>query len=487
MPVARWPAIPGSVEAIRDRLALREDGSGPCPLCGGEDRFSLRAHDDGRRVILFCRGCDRNGTDRARLRSAVLARLGRSDPLRAPDGAPARPRPAARPPKAKTGSASSPVAVALLSASRRAADTPAALHLCDRRRCWNPAAPLPDAVRWVPRGRWPRLPGLPPLPTDAAGVLLYRLASGEAVHLGDALHASGEPAREPQRLRRTLGPRAPFEIAGGTDGGPLVLSEGPTDALALRWLRPDAGTIRAAVGRLRADDGRDWPGSVLLAPDADTPGRLAAVKVLRALPSASVLPPLRPDPADALRARLDEAGNDWAAAALPPPPEIRIPAPDPAPKPRDPPESDAVGLPKPGYTPANAKKFEPGPPVSARIAPDSPRNRPTPAPDAVSDAAPDATTPRTPDAENRRSAPAPTAARAPGAETAPPVSPTAPVLPSPSPDRGRDLEGRPTDGLTWPLRDGSAPAPVRARCGLWFGLAATAALHADGCPRCAQD
>ena len=57
------PSI-GDWHARAAGLNLKRRGKtlvGPCPVCGGKDRFSVEDRDGG--ALLQCRGCDPNGRD----------------------------------------------------------------------------------------------------------------------------------------------------------------------------------------------------------------------------------------------------------------------------------------------------------------------------------------------------------------------------------------------------------------------------------------
>jgi phage/plasmid primase-like uncharacterized protein len=57
--VSRARAIPIEIEVARRGLRLngKTDRCGPCPVCGGEDRFSINL----KKGVWNCRGCDRGG------------------------------------------------------------------------------------------------------------------------------------------------------------------------------------------------------------------------------------------------------------------------------------------------------------------------------------------------------------------------------------------------------------------------------------------
>ena len=267
-----------------DALGLRMDSGelvGPCPSCGGDDRFHIRRR--GPDALVGCRGCiDGGGTGfGAVLRAAFPERSERVRRPERPVGAISRSRTHGR--KVRTASDPTPdpadiapdpraALVAQLWARSVPADaTPGRLYLA-LRLAWPPhgiGPELPAAVRWLDANT---APGKAPaakwygLPDGAAGALafVWRDTHTEdpdprAVSM-EAIGAAGE--RIEPRWRRTFGTRAGavFEARAPRGGdSPVHVAEGEADALALvlaPWRGP--GGVYAAGGTpgLRTDPER---------------------------------------------------------------------------------------------------------------------------------------------------------------------------------------------------------------------------------------
>ena len=302
--------LPGAQEWA-DALDLTRRGRewvGPCPLCGGDDRFHVR--DSGGRAAVGCRGCidGQSESERAErfgevLRAAFPGRTGATarSPAKVPRSTP-RPingREAAR----------RAIAGRLWAAMVPADDTPARAYLA-RRSVWPPGGigpDLPASVRWLPRGAVGRdvAANWYDVPAHTAGAIVYAFrqpggATIRAVGL-DALDADGR--RPNKRWRRTFGQKkgAVF-MAGAVGGDPLVIVEGEADALASMWLYPGAEVWAAGggAGALLAPAILDTERRVVIEADPDGPGRVAAMKLDKALGGRAEISWNRGgDPADA--------------------------------------------------------------------------------------------------------------------------------------------------------------------------------------------
>ena len=250
--------LPG-VKEWADTLDLTRRGRefvGPCPLCGGEDRFHVR--DSGGRPAVGCRGCIDGQPDgeRAKRFGELLREV---FPARAVTPARFPPRVPRTPPAPVNGHEAARRAIAgrLWAAAVPADDTPARAYLAGR-SVWPPdgiGPSLPASVRWLPRGAVRRDVAADwyDVPEHTAGAIVYAFrqpggATIRAVGL-DALDADGR--RPGKRWRRTFGQKkgAAF-VVGAVGGDPLVIVEGEVDALASVWLHPDCakcGRRAAAV------------------------------------------------------------------------------------------------------------------------------------------------------------------------------------------------------------------------------------------------
>ena len=274
------------------RLELRRMGSewkGPCPVCGGTDRFHVREGRDGA-ALAHCRQCP-DGGFLALLREVFPERFERERPVRRPErpvGGDSTPEPADGPdPRAAF--------VRLLWARAVPADpTPGRLYLA-LRSAWTPAGigpELPATVRWLTREAVPGHDAAAKwhgLPDGAVGALAFAWRrpgdadpDPRAVSF-EALDAAGR--RLAPRWRRTTGTRtgAAFEArAPASDADPVHVAEGEADALALvlaPWRGP--GGVYAAGGTpgLRTDPERFTAlsgGPVVLHADGKPQGAAAA-------------------------------------------------------------------------------------------------------------------------------------------------------------------------------------------------------------------
>lgn len=292
--LSEWlQAVPG----LRKRSAGR--WAGPCPVCGGEDRFHVEA-PRGNRVLWGCRGCldgtsDRRTATRRILATAFPHRL--TQPV-----SKARPQPPEdtfRPTHSKhtnqTTKRKTATAQRLWAATLPCSDTPAAEYL-HTRRVWpdiieQPCGliPLPDSIAWLPRRIMPRGPDLPVLPVGAGGAITFRYqgANGKTQAVGlEALNPQGRPLK-PRRWRRTVGAKTNAAFYAGCPGGsPVVVAEGEINALAASWLHGAeaeciavGGTAGMTTWQPAPDDFRP----VIIECDGDLPGVTAAIQVERRL------------------------------------------------------------------------------------------------------------------------------------------------------------------------------------------------------------
>ena len=269
MPQLAYP-LP-SVEVWVVQLGLNKSGAefvGPCPRCGGADRFHVREGQNGK-ALVGCRGCI-DGRGKAQrfgeLLRIVFPDWAGFDPTRQKTGrAIGRKRPISPRPSQHSAVSHDPAtaakrapAIRLWEAASPADNTPARLYLA-RRWAWPPAGIGPDlslSVRWLARNAAP--PPVPELkwhglPHGLRGAIVYAFhnaQSGEltAVSL-DGLTDSGQRPDQAQtglRWRRTFGVRngAVF-IAQDKQGEELTLCEGEPDALALTAIKQPSGTVLA--------------------------------------------------------------------------------------------------------------------------------------------------------------------------------------------------------------------------------------------------
>ena len=286
--------LPG-VKEWADTLDLTRRGRewiGPCPLCGGDDRFHVR--DSGGRAKVGCRGCIDGQSDgeRAKRFGEVLRAV---FPARAVTQARFPTMVPRTPPALVNGHEAARRAIAerLWAAAAPADRTPARTYLAGR-WVWPPdgiGPSLPASVRWLPRGTAGRdvAANWYDVPKQTAGALVfaYRLPGGDlaAVEL-EALLTDG--TRPDPRWRKTFGQKkgAAFEAAAG--GGETVLCEGAVTALAARWLHPGCRVLATGGTSGLEAVARQVKGRLVLEVDGDAAGRTVVARIQAARPLGEV-------------------------------------------------------------------------------------------------------------------------------------------------------------------------------------------------------
>ena len=304
--------------------------TGPCPSCGGTDRFHVRRR--GADALVGCRGCIDGGGDgfvavlrtafperfekgpksahKARSAPRAHDRTGRSSKL--PPGAALTGESA---PGATDTAASERAALAgaLWRASGPVDDSPGREYLARRFAC-PPAGigpELPVTIRWLaaggePRWYWPKVDG-------AAGALVFawrRIGGGLATLSLMAVSEAGERVLWDGRaktwiLSGTSRDGATFGARPGGDADPAHVAEGEVSALALAlWCGP--GAIYAAGGTAGMRRGTiPGRGPVVIHADGDGAGRQSAERARHAIAASGRECRIewyaaRTDPADSL-------------------------------------------------------------------------------------------------------------------------------------------------------------------------------------------
>ena len=270
-------------------LGLKLQGGelvGPCPVCGGEDRFHVRRTDGG--ALVGCRSCIDGKADGRKAFGAVL-RAAFPNRKGVPEIMPAKP-PAAQGAKKSTKDADAKAiagANALWLHSKPAMATPAMDYLLHRGVAYWSLDERDDPCRWFPSAtanpkspcRWSPTWG------RKGGALLWPYNGKDgfvrAVDM-EALTAAGR--WPPVRFRQTRGRKAGTWCRQGTlfgGDGPLHIAEGPLDALAIAatehvecWAAGGAAALSRRASEL-ASLGR----AIVIRPDGDSPGRLAAAQL----------------------------------------------------------------------------------------------------------------------------------------------------------------------------------------------------------------
>ncbi len=280
---------------------------GPCPACGGTDRFHV-TRKRGSGVLVGCRGCidgQSAPVRREQFLKIIQTVFGNVPPARsAQPFTPLKPLP-------KSNSNLLPVAELLWAAGLPSRATPVRDYLA-RRWIWpniDAAVPLPEgSLRWLPAVILRRL--LPrkrlkdgtrpcPLPASAAGGLAFAFRTEEgrlsAVSLEGLTTSGGFPPEG--RFRRTYGSRKGAFFTPQRSEGRLVVCEGELDALAGVALGR-TGDVQFAGAEMRAYGGTanlaeavlpTKRGSVLIVSDGDPAGWRSALTLRQRCQDAQIL------------------------------------------------------------------------------------------------------------------------------------------------------------------------------------------------------
>ena len=227
---AEWQAAVPNLKEVGDEL------NGPCPACGGTDRFYVLA--SGR---AFCRRCCPDGSDPQRYKALLEAAGLTGAAQHKPNGKDSS-APPAQPPHPPPNH-SRQTAARKLWRHGSPVEPGTASHAYFHQRLRWPLTKfvLPKAVRCAPARRVPMT-----LPEEAAHAILFGLkptpkpAPAQALEI-EAITAQGT-LTEP-RFRRTLGAKkgAALWIPGRRNGGDtriVAVAEGPLDALAVSIMAP---------------------------------------------------------------------------------------------------------------------------------------------------------------------------------------------------------------------------------------------------------
>ena len=297
------------VEFFVGATDLRRRGAewvGPCPLCGGDDRFHVGEGSDGA-ALVGCRGCidGEPKAVRAKRYGEVLRATGYDSSTRALPVARAGNVTVRQVNQGSRRSVDTAAAAAtagmLWRNAHEALNTPGHAYLTGR-DVWPADHELPPSVRWLPRATATQignLKGWSPrwLDRDAAGCLTF-LYTGATAGCGVALQqissdgvrlawAMGGGTRV--KCRQVGGKRGLYLRVGCLDSPVgVAVCEGEATALAASWLYPNV-EVRAyggSAGVASAEVATD--GCILIIPDGDTAGRNTARALLERYPQAEV-------------------------------------------------------------------------------------------------------------------------------------------------------------------------------------------------------
>lgn len=308
---------------------LRKRGSewcGPCPLCGGEDRFHVRDADG--RALVGCRGCiDGRLEEERRRQYRKLLREVFCDTGGLVTASAVTSRHRSRETRSRADAArtapSSSIARRIWEAGTKADGTPAHRYLVER-MVWPPngvGPGLPVSVRWLARDAAPAAAPSSQwsgLPCACAGAILYAFLGADGCIRSVSLEAlDGDGVRMARRWRRTAGPKsgALFPVPPiGESTGELVLCEGQVSALAAAWLHPGARCIAtggtAGMVSVCLSGREHQPARIVIESDGDRRGEEAARKARDRLEAVGCVVHVewRPngDVADELNAQIGE-------------------------------------------------------------------------------------------------------------------------------------------------------------------------------------
>ena len=280
--------------ALPDLKRRGAQWEGPCPLCGGRNRFHLNRKPDGG-ALLGCRHCMDGSGQGARFGELLRVVFPNRFEKKSPAASPAnnsrcqeqQPRRAHAP--ASANAPISSLVETIWAQSVKADETPARSYLA-KRLTWPPhgtGPDLPDDVRWLDRILGP--PDVPELkwygvPTRAAGAIVFALRKPETGELTaiilEALTIRGD--RRDPRWRKAYGKRRGSVFEPQSGQGAIHVVEGEVDALAAMMLpsiegnatiRSGGGTSGFTLATVQGDH------RVVLHPDADPEGRFAAQKL----------------------------------------------------------------------------------------------------------------------------------------------------------------------------------------------------------------
>lgn len=265
-----------AAEDLATRFGLRKTGgrdwNGPCPLCGGTDRFHVRDGDG--RAIVGCRGCMDGRPERGQRYGEIMRLFRGQDHAAAPVR---RPRPAPTPKRDTL-----PYARKLWAAAVQVPADPEhpARRWLAARHLWRPDLQLPPSVRWLPSTRGPAVGAI------VAAFARPNTGKPSAVQLVH-VDADGRPA--PDRpgdrglTKRSYGHMTGAVCVAGlpdASGGFVQVAEGLADTLALAARLPwPAVCLGGTPGFHNSDVARwlaDFGGYVQVWRDPGEPGREAA-------------------------------------------------------------------------------------------------------------------------------------------------------------------------------------------------------------------
>ena len=285
-----------------DVLELKREGaelSGPCPVCGGVDRFHVGRNREGGAKV-GCRGCMDGQPDDARRKAfGVVLREAFPERGRGERGGNGNRKPPLRQtPRKRACRRSDAMAVEdaerLWAGAVAAEGTPAMDYL--ELRGVNPWR-IPDGSEpcgWLPAGKALELldhakAGTPP--EGCAGVLVWPWTDAAGAVLAVQCEGlDGRGRRCDPRWRRTVGRmEAAFFRCGWTDSQRTVIVEGPMDAVAVATVDGvDAYAVGGSQWASKADDLAALGRHIVLMPDGDEAGDSAFDRLWPALKTRGV-------------------------------------------------------------------------------------------------------------------------------------------------------------------------------------------------------
>jgi hypothetical protein len=283
--VERARAVPIEWEIERRNIKLRRQGrerTGPCPVCGGTDRFSANTH----KQVWRCRRCDAAGDvidlciflDGCDFRTAVETLLGEQPRHES------RPAVNAAPAQQRNDEPPAQWWQPIWNESKPPAGTAVETYLARRKL----ALPPSEAIRFHPACPFGKNADGRTIRTPAMVALVRGIISNEpqAIHR-TAISAAGEPVEIEGRKRMTLGPIAGGAVKLTADEDVTIglgIGEGIESTLSLLHL-PEGEWVGSPVWSLLNEGGlRAFPllagiETLVIAVDNDPPGVRAAREV----------------------------------------------------------------------------------------------------------------------------------------------------------------------------------------------------------------
>ena len=301
-----------------EKLQLKKIGTqafaGPCPLCGGDDRFHVTQR--GPRALVGCRGCIDNEKPHTRAKrygdliETVFPELSRR---RAPQtttrnhlsrNTDAHKKRHAKSPikttKNDNNQARNILPLLLWDLSTDLFPGPGAQYLINRKLHPNhePVTAFKD-IRWIKKKNCPRNhPGWPGLPEDATGAIIVSYRQYENIRAVLLEAITSKASHTTTRWRRVFGkPNGAYLKITKDRSAQIVITEGYTSALATHWLYPDHDVVSIGSTSNTGHIARNFKSNfeikhIIIDTDGDEGGHTAAWSLYHQLREQKINPAL---------------------------------------------------------------------------------------------------------------------------------------------------------------------------------------------------